>query len=294
MNTKNINGFIDDFAVYPSRDPRTTVDDLILRLEAFEPLLQSMPKAELKKRGWKTEMESAGDWSGLILDVLSESTRPLFRRSNAASEALSAAWLARISELASFQRLLKNIPQFETLTAQDISEWVKLSNNPNSIIELPELLARKGIILIYEQSLTGMKLDGAVYRNSFGNPVIGISFRYPRLDNFWFTLLHELAHIVLHFDQLETPILDDLEETELDRKEKEANRYAMNLIIPRSHWRNIGPRNIRSNEDVVSFSKKLGVHPALVAGMLQKQMNRYDLFRKLVDQVNTRELVFDE
>ena len=292
MTDAKSNEFIDDFAVYPSRDVRETVDDLVSRLEVFEALRDAMPTKELIERGWITDADDIGQWSSLILDVLSTSARPLFRRAKSASEALSAAWLSRVSQLAKIAQLEHSLPEFEMPTSEELNDLVKLSVDPRSILELPSILAEKGIILVYERALKGMKLDGAVYRSSSGIPVIGISFRYPRIDNFWFTLLHELAHVRLHFEELNQPILEDLDEEVVDQKEREANRYAMNLVVPRAIWRNVGPRNVRSAEDVITFAAELDIHPALVAGLLQRRNNRYDLYRPIVDGFDTRELVF--
>ena len=67
-----------------------------------------------------------------------------------------------------------------------------------------------------------MSADGAVFHPSTGHPVIAMSLRFPRLGYFWFTLLHELAHLVLHADQLKEPVFFDVEGEEKDRAERAA------------------------------------------------------------------------
>src|SRR5262249_26500342 len=61
-----------------------------------------------------------------------------------------------------------------------------------------EFLLRSGIILVIERHLPRTHVDGAATILENGTPVIGLSLRYNRLDNFWFCLFHELAHIALH------------------------------------------------------------------------------------------------
>ena len=61
-----------------------------------------------------------------------------------------------------------------------------------------EFLANHGIHLVYLEHLPRTHLDGAALQLADGTPVIGLTLRYDRLDNFWFCLLHELAHIGRH------------------------------------------------------------------------------------------------
>jgi len=67
-----------------------------------------------------------------------------------------------------------------------------LKDRPHLAIQF---LARHGIVLVIAPHLTNTYLDGAAMRLDDGAPVIGLSVRYDRLDNFWFCLLHELAHV---------------------------------------------------------------------------------------------------
>src|SRR5690606_14116978 len=112
------------------------------------------------------------------------------------------------------------------------------SVDPNVVRELPAILAQVGVILVYIYALPGMHSDGAVFHLSTGHPVIALSLRFPRLDYFWFTLLHELAHLVLHNEQLKEPVYFDVEASEeKNRAEMEANRLAKDSIVNRESWR---------------------------------------------------------
>ena len=58
-----------------------------------------------------------------------------------------------------------------------------------------EFLAKHGIPLVVVPHLPKTHLDGAALKLGDGTPVIGLTLRYDRIDNFWFCLLHELAHV---------------------------------------------------------------------------------------------------
>ena len=60
-----------------------------------------------------------------------------------------------------------------------------------------------------------------------------MTLRYSRLDNYWFVLFHELSHIILHYDKLQSPIFDDLDKESGDDIELDANYYAMEHLVPR-------------------------------------------------------------
>ena len=63
-----------------------------------------------------------------------------------------------------------------------------------------DFLAQHGIGFEYLPHLPRTHLDGAAIKLDDGRPVIGMTLRYDRIDNFWYTLLHELSHVGLHLD----------------------------------------------------------------------------------------------
>ncbi len=70
-----------------------------------------------------------------------------------------------------------------------------------------------------------------------GHPVIGMTLRYDRLDNFWFVLLHELGHIFLHlFNGLRFDFFDEEDGSEADQIEREADKFALDTLIPPEAW----------------------------------------------------------
>ena len=100
-----------------------------------------------------------------------------------------------------------------------------------------ERLAAAGIALVVERHLPRTHLDGAALCLQGGRPVIGLTLRYDRIDNFWFSLMHELAHVGLHLDCDENDLfIDDLSLTGGDPLEDEADTLAQDALIPPQLW----------------------------------------------------------
>jgi len=260
----------------------------------FKKLFGELPKQELVRRGWMSSKDDLSSMVPLLQEIHSYKNNALFRKSDTSNIALCIAWKAWVSTTAKMGVVSQDIGEFQGIDTNYLKEIAKLSVDVSSIGSLPDILVKSGIILVYERTLPRMKLDGVVFRLDSGHPVIGISFRFPRLDNFWFTLMHELAHISLHMELLGDPIFDDLETDSEEVAEKQANRLAKDSFVERHLWRNCEPKYDKSDGAVIKFSKKIGIHPAIVAGMLQKELNEFRMFRKIVDEVDVRGEVFND
>lgn len=109
-----------------------------------------------------------------------------------------------------------------------------------------------------------------------------MSLRLKNLDSFWFTLLHELAHIVLHYDLLKEPIIDYFDEenqNEICKVEQQANRLARDTMIPKAFWRTI--QTIRNNSELMNYSKLYDIHPSVIAGRLCFENNEWPKYATL-------------
>lgn len=187
-------------------------------------------------------------------------------------------------------------PKFspELLTKSFIAQLLKTSTNPERIVEVKDILLKIGIILIIEESFPQLGVDGVVFKKLNGNPVIGISLRYDRLDNFWFTLVHELSHIYLHYDILETPIVEDLDNYDsLDSEEieEEANYFASDCIVDKKIWRRCDLRKSKSLDDLRLLAEKLEIHPSIIAGKIRYDLNDFTLFNDLVHEISVRRIL---
>ena len=127
-------------------------------------------------------------------------------------------------------------------------------------------------------------LDGAAVLLVDGRPVIGLTLRYDRIDNFWYTLMHELAHVSLHLDNggEDTAFVDDhslrgVEAAAGDSKEAQADRMAEDALIPPDVWEASSVILNRPYDGVLDLAQKRKVHPAVVAGRVRYELVNYRL-----------------
>ena len=126
-----------------------------------------------------------------------------------------------------------------TVNMDFMRELATLSVNSNGPLLGKEFLRKNGIRVVIEKHFSKTYLDGASILINRDNPVIGLTLRYDRLDNFWFTLMHELAHISLHYDQDIKLFYDELEGVKgvtINEKGQEADRMAQEALLPENKW----------------------------------------------------------
>jgi HTH-type transcriptional regulator/antitoxin HigA len=154
-----------------------------------------------------------------------------------------------------------------------------------------EFLANYGIALVIERHLPRTRLDGAAIMISKDRPVVGLTIRYDRIDNFWFCLMHELAHIALHIEDEPATFYDDLDVPDQgDVKEQQADDFAGEALIPHEAWVNSPASSLRSPEAAESLARKLEISPAIVAGRMRHEFKAYRLLNNLVGHRKVRRL----
>ncbi len=150
-----------------------------------------------------------------------------------------------------------------------------------------EELEGKGIAVIIEARLDETHLDGAALLTTDGRPVIGLTLRHNRLDNFWFTLFHEIGHVLLHL----TPDNPALLASEIDQKktariETEADRIALDTLIRPADWEQV--RHFNYADDIRAAGARLRIHPAVITGRLRREENDYRKHRTLLGSGKAR------
>ena len=192
------------------------------------------------------------------------------------------AWQTRVHELAKRRVDDERLPAFEfdERWLDKLSNLTRCQYGPRSAIQL---LAENGIVLVIEKHLPGTYLDGAAMLAISDHPIIGLTLRHDRLDNFWFTLLHELGHVYLHlFDGQRYNYFDDDESSATDRVELEADQFALNRLIPEQSWDQCLSRFSLSEEAVQLDADKLGIGASIIAGRIRKELGDYRILRELV------------
>jgi len=154
-----------------------------------------------------------------------------------------------------------------------------------------EFLLKNGIILVIEPHLPKTHVDGAATMLADGAPVIGLSLRHDRIDNFWFCLCHELAHIRLHLSPNHADwYVDDLDFSDTSQHESEADKWAQEKLIPVEYLPAVS--DCETAADVEAAAQKLHIHPGIVAGRLRYVRNNYKMFSRLVGHGKVRPLFF--
>lgn len=142
---------------------------------------------------------------------------------------------------------------------------------PEEIRQVPKILADAGVRYVIVEFLPGAKIDGAAFWNG-QVPVIAQSLRFDRVDNFWFVLRHEIEHILN-----EDGLVLDVEMTEhagqmtdLPLEEVKANLAATDFVVPKAELESFisRVRPLYSEQRILLFAKRLGIHPGLVVGQL--------------------------
>jgi HTH-type transcriptional regulator/antitoxin HigA len=277
---------------HTTRTSKVSAHELFERYREFQGFIAGLSRKELVARRWLKTVDDDSPLATIFFDLPLSKQPTLFRKSAKADENLLAIWQARARAEAEYRCLAEERPAFTGLTKEHLRKLTQMSVDPQVVRELPTILANFGIILVYVYALPGMSADGAVFRLSTGQPVVAMSLRFPRLDYFWFTLLHELAHFVLHVDQLKEPVFFDVEAEEKDRAEKAANRLARDSMVDRESWRSCAPKYDISDRAVHTYAAEQGVHPSLIAGLLRKESGNYKRYNSIINEHDVRAIIF--
>ena len=134
--------------------------------------------------------------------------------------------------------------------------------------DLFKLLANCGVALVIFTHLPKTYAHGATFWLGRDKAVVMMTIRYKWADIFWFTLFHEIGHILNHKRRL--VILEgDIDDPEYLKMEDEANRFAAEVLIPSSKYTNFIGKNRFFKDDIGAFAAHLEVSPGIVVGRLQ-------------------------
>lgn len=166
------------------------------------------------------------------------------------------------------------------ITAKWLRDLARLSAFDDGPRLAREQLGKVGVTLVIEPHFKGTYLDGAAMLDE-GRPIVALTLRHDRLDNFWFVLMHELAHVAKHLDDAHPLFTDNLDSPdEQDRKEREADDMAGEALISQTAWKKSAARTSHLSKDVAALADKLGVHPAIVAGRVRHETGNYHILAK--------------
>lgn len=195
---------------------------------------------------------------------------------------IQRAWLFRVKQIAdavhvapySERKLRDALPQLEALTTE-----------PEETRHVARIIADCGVRFVIVEPVPGSKIDGVCFwANHNSSPVIGMTLRFDRNDNFWFVLRHEIEHVLrkhgqsgMIIDELDTdgaPVSDD---------ERVANEAAQEFCVPKREMDDFVARTrpFFSEDKIVRFARRIRRHPGIVIGQLQRRIEKPDHLNKL-------------
>jgi len=277
------------YQLFHGRDDRD--DDAVSRRAK---LYAKAPVKEMVRRGWIEPSPNIAVLEERIcqfleiatIDAEPEALPHAARKSTAYHEPPTpsqVAWLYRARQLA---RAVSAKPYSARGLSDLVGRLRLLAHAPQEVRHVPRLLAEAGIKFVVVQPLPGSKIDGACLWDG-ETPIIAVSLRFDRLDNFWFVLFHELDHVRNGVESCDA----DIEATgDADRSPAEAaaNAFAAETLIPSRQIdgfiARVGP--LYRTDRIEAFAQTMNVHPAVVVGQLQHRGEvAYSNFRKMLAPV---------
>lgn len=266
-------------------------------------LFGSLPVAEMISRGWLglddirdvARVEAAlakffGAPSADQIEILPHAAK----KTQVAPEATPAqlAWLYRVRAIASEQIVPRYSPAAVRGAIAKLSELLLSAEEARKV---PRILAEAGVRFVLVESLASAKIDGVCFWLNDMAPVIGMTLRHDRIDNFWFVLRHELEHVLRGHGRSRVMIDAELEGDRagtgegIPEEERVANEAAAEFCVPKAQLDRFYARKspFFAERDILGFAATLKLHPGLVAGQLQHRTGRFDRFRNHLVKVRS-------
>jgi HTH-type transcriptional regulator/antitoxin HigA len=249
-----------------------------------------VPVRELQKRGWLPDTKDIDTLEAAVCDLVridAPTERPVLaaaaRRANAGARLTpeQRAWIARV----------RSVGEQSQVAPLDLGSLAKLADElagrlrtPTDLGALHDWLSEVGVALVIELPLKASKIDGVVMVAADGTPIIGLSTRGDRMDGFVFTLVHEIAHLVLgHVAVGDTHLDEDILANEGSGREVEANERAAQWVLPSEL--DLGPTK-PTMPRIIATAQAIGVHPSLIIGRLQREgVLEWSDFRRSIPKV---------
>lgn len=272
-------------------------------MSARATLFGELPITDMIKRGWLrgiTDVRDEGIEAAICQFFGEKSVEDIEIFPHAAKKTsvfgdvtpTQLAWLYRVRQLAS------DLPASKYSHASMQAALGKLKTllaSPEGARKVPRIMMEAGVRFVIVEALPSSKIDGVCFWLDNRSPVIGLSMRFDRVDNFWFVLRHEIEH-ALREHGLSQAMLDAELEGEragvgasVPDEERVANEAASNFCVPRAKLASFIARKspMFAERDIRGFAATLEVHPGIIAGQLQHETGRYDLFRNHLAKIRS-------
>lgn len=188
-----------------------------------------------------------------------------------------------------------NVMPFDNENKEQLIEKLRnvLFENKNVLPTVQNVLHENGIKLVYQTKGEKTPVDGVSFWSN-GNPAIGMTLRHNRMDNFAFTLFHELGHIYEHLinnnqaEFIDLDLKNEKEEYRNSLEEKQANHFAENSLIKDEDWKEFSKILHQNNNDeaIIAFAKRIKINPSIVRGRVCFTLNNFRRFTEISNEIN--------
>jgi len=282
---------------YAFAGPSSDTEDVLAELRLWEetaPRLKQYAR-EMVRIGWFPKAADETDSRSIqslvtLLHGYPQSSPALLRGSleplNATEETDPRlfAWLAHLNWMSTKEKFQAPYDP-KSFKVESLSEIARLSMHADGPVRALQFLRKRGISTHVCAAIPGTRVDGCAFWSLARRPLIGLSLRLDRLDNFWFTLLHECAHVALHVkgpNQAFADLLTKRDET--DEMEIEANLAAADAAIPRALWKRSDASKWPTPANIERLAQQAQIHPSIVAGRIRFERSDYKILTKMVGQ----------
>ena len=196
-------------------------------------------------------------------------------RTSKTREESIAAWvreaeiIARQLPVADFdeQRLLSSLDDLRPLTCKGADEIMD---------PVQDICAAAGVAVVWVPGLRSTGISGCARWLTEKKALVGLTLRYKTDDQLWFTLFHEIGHLLLHrskhpfvVDNAEKDLFDHVVDAGMQQQEEEASRFAANTLIPPDRLDGFIQRRTFTNDSIHDFAEAVGIGPGILVGRLQ-------------------------
>jgi HTH-type transcriptional regulator / antitoxin HigA len=267
-------------------------------------LFGELPVSEMIRRGWLRGVDDIRNVTGVEaalckffgvssvdeIEILPHAAK----KTNVFAPATPAqlAWLYRVKQIANSTLAAKYSHDAVVSAVETLRGFLGSSEGARKV---PKILALCGVRYVIVESLPAAKIDGVCFWLNERSPVIGMSLRHDRIDNFWFVLRHECEHVLQSHGRAAAMLDTELENERagtgdsIPEEERIANEAAAQFCVPQVQLNKFISRKspFFAERDILGFAKTLNIHPGIVAGQLQHKTSRYDLFRNHLAKIRS-------
>ena len=247
------------------------------RLQAAEEWLQELPVKEMEKRDWITVGRNAQEKVRALLQFFGVANVAAYRKTTEVlgfrisdnaklSPGALAAWL-RKGELEA--QAIETRPFDSTVLLDAAHEARAMTEDPPQVFapRMTRLFAEAGVAFVVIPELPKTGANGVARWLTAQKALIQLNLRYKWQDVFWFTLFHEVCHVLKHANH--KIIIDGTDRS--GPFEAEANQWAADFLVPPDAWSEFRNKEQFSRSSITTFARRMGVSPGIVVGRLQRE-----------------------